>query len=222
MSQKKVFRIALTKGTLLGGAFKFFAAKGFEFEDISSEQIADFDKSMLPNHKLILNAKTAKGEAVEILLVRGHDVPAYVEHGAVDLAVVGLDVIEDSKADIVKLKDLDYGHCRLCVAAKKSKYSSASALPSYARIATSFPSLTKEFFEKKDLDVEVIKLYGSVEIGPLTDLSDAIVDLVATGKTLKAHGLEVIDEILSCSAYLIANKSSFKQNKTYFLELAND
>lgn len=220
MPLKPNLRIALTKGTLLEGAFKFLSDIGIEFDDLTVKDIESFNKDKLPRHKLILNAKFPKAQSVEILLVRGHDVPAYVEHGAADLGIVGIDVVIDSGADVVKLKDLDYGHCKLSVAVPQGRYKSIADLPNYARVATTFPNLSRKFFTSRGLDVEIINLYGSVEIAPLTSLSDIIVDLVATGQTLKENGLEPIHDIMNCSAYLIANKSSFKLNKNLFLEIS--
>lgn len=207
-STTKVLKIAVSKGTLLDGALEFFQSKGVD---------AKFDNK----RKLIVEAGPGLGfDQVEFLLVRGHDVPTYVEHGAADLGVVGLDTAVDSGASLVKLKDLNYGHCKLCVCAKKSKYRTARDLPNYARIATSFPNITANYFRKLGREVEVINLYGSVELGPLTELSDAIVDLVATGTTLKENGLEVIDEILPCTAILVANNAAMKIYKDELLALS--
>lgn len=208
LKEESVLRIALSKGTLLDGALEFFNSKGL---DVKIEN----------KRKLIMETGPAFGfDRVEFLLVRGHDVPTYVEHGAADLGVVGLDTVIDSNASLVKLRDLDYGHCRLCVCAKKGLYKSVKDIPNYARVATTFSNLTNAFFTKAGIEVEVINLYGSVELGPLTDLSDVIVDLVATGKTLEENGLEIIEEIMPCSAILIANNAAFKIYKDRFLALS--
>jgi ATP phosphoribosyltransferase len=202
-----VLKIAVSKGTLLDGAIEFLKTNGISVET--------GDK-----RKLILNASPGLGfDKIEVLLVRGHDVPTYVEHGAVDLGVVGLDTVIDSKTNVMRLKDLAYGHCRLCVCGKKGLYKSLAELPNYTRVATTFPNITKDFFAKRGLEVEIINLYGSVELGPLTELSDIIVDLVASGKTLEENGLEVISEIMPCTAILIANEASFRVNKDKFLML---
>lgn len=205
---KKTLRIAVSKGTLLDGALEFLQSKGIKVDkDINTR-------------KLILNGQKALGfDKVEVLLVRGHDVPTYVEHGAADLGVVGIDTVIDSKVTVVKLKDLNYGHCRLAVCAKKGRYKSVAELPSYTRVATTFPNITRAFFDKRGLEVEIINLYGSVELGPLTELSDIIVDLVASGKTLEENGLEVIEEIMPCTAVLIANQAAFKIYQEEFLEM---
>ena len=206
---QKILKIAFSKGGLLKGALEFFEKKGFTIDrsnerklivDVSADDQLGFDK-------------------IEALLVRGHDVPIYVQHGAADLGVVGLDVILDSRASVYQLEDLKYGECKLCVCAKKGLYKSVADLPSDLTVATTFPNLSKDFFGSKGLNAEIINLYGSVELGPLTDLSDVIVDLVATGKTLKENGLEVIEEILPCSSRLIANKASFRLYRDEMLSL---
>lgn len=204
----KILRIAVSKGTLLEGALNFLQKHGIKVDKDHNAR------------KLILKASPALGfSEVEILLVRGHDVPTYVEHGAADLGIVGDDTVIDARVTVIKLKDLDYGHCRLCVCAKKERYKSIAELPSYTRVATTFPNIAKNFFEKRGLEVEIINLYGSVELGPLTELSDIIVDLVASGKTLEENGLEVIEEIMPCTAVLIANQAAFKIYKDKFTQL---
>lgn len=199
----RVLKIALSKGGLLEGAEKFLESKGLKLDKTNPR-------------KLIVDLNSKKDlpfDKIEALLVRGHDVPIYVQHGAADLGIVGSDVILDSRASIYQLKDLDYGQCKLCVCAKQGLYKSVKDLPSDLKVATTFPNLSRDFFESKGIDAEIINLYGSVELGPLTDLSDVIVDLVATGKTLKENGLEQIAEIISCSSRLIANKASFRLYK---------
>lgn len=200
LQMRTKLRIAIAKGGLFEKAKEFLSEKSFKFSD---------DK----NRKLILELSSgldAPFNEIEVLLVRGHDVPVYVEHGAADLGIVGLDVVLDSKTSNYLVKDLEYGQCRLSVCAKKGLYKSVYDLPKQTRVATTFPNLTKEFFDLKGVNTEIINLYGSVELGPLTDLSDVIVDLVATGKTLKENNLEEVESFLDCSAYLIANKASFK------------
>jgi len=202
-------RIAIAKGTLFDGAKSFLSLKGLEIQETEKR-------------KLIIPVKTSTPsgfDEIVILMVRGHDVPTYVDHGAADLGIVGYDVILDSVSDIFQLEDLDYGHCRLCVCAKKGAYKSIADMPAYTRVATTFPKITKDFFAQKGLEIEVINLYGSVELGPLTDLSDVIVDLVASGKTLEENGLEVVQEILPCTARLIANHASYKNFKHAINEL---
>jgi ATP phosphoribosyltransferase len=202
-------RIAIAKGGLFEKAKEFLSSKSFKFSE---------DKT----RKLILEVPSdldSPFDEIEVLLVRGHDVPVYVEHGAADMGIVGLDVVLDSKTNNFLVKDLNYGQCRLSVCSKKDLFKSVYDLPKQTRVATTFPNLTREFFDLKGINAEVINLYGSVELGPLTDLSDVIVDLVATGKTLKENNLEELESFLDCSAYLIANKASFKLFQKDILEI---
>jgi ATP phosphoribosyltransferase len=118
---------------------------------------------------------------------------------------------------VVKLKDLQYGECKLSVCAVKNLYKSITDLPSQIRVATTFPNIARDYFNKLGIDVEIINLYGSVELAPLVGLSDVIVDLVASGKTLEENNLEVIETIMDCTSILIANQSSFKLYRDRFL-----
>ncbi len=205
-------KIALSKGALLNGAIEFFNEAGIEIAN------SDEDKRKLIRSAKVKNQKF-KDYNIEFLMVRGHDVPVYVEHGAADFGIVGIDVVLDSKAKVHQLIDLKYGDCDLCVCSLAGKYKSIAELPSYTRVATTFPNLTKDFFQQRGLEVEIINLYGSVELAPLTDLTDVIVDLVATGKTLKENGLEPIHKIMHCTSYLIANPTSFEFCKEFFGDL---
>ncbi len=203
--KKNKLRIAVAKGNLF--------TEGVEYLKKMGVNLGDYDK-----RKLII---PTTDPGLEILLVRGHDVPTYVDHGAADLGIVGSDVVLDSKADVMQLKDLEFAPCKLSVCAKKGLYKSITDLPAHTRVATTFPNISMDYFHKHGISVEVINLYGSVELGPLTELSDVIVDLVATGKTLKENGLEVIEDIMDCSARLIANKASYRLNKAQIKALLN-
>lgn len=207
MSERKT-RIAIPKGGLLEGSLDSLAKLGLEIPDLKSKE---------NERKLIVPVN----DEYELLIVRGHDVPIYVEHGAADLGIAGVDVILESNADIVQLKDLEFGACKLCVCGKKGEFKSISELPSHTRVATTFPHLSKEFFQKHGISHEIIHLYGSVELGPLTELSDVIVDLVATGETLKKNNLEVIDTIMNCTARLFANKVSYRLRNPLIDKLIN-
>jgi ATP phosphoribosyltransferase len=207
----RLLRIAVAKGGLFNEAMGFLKSKGLEIHESNS---LDSDNK---TRKLILKTNS---KDLEILMVRGHDVPVYVEHGAADLGIVGLDVILESRADLMQLKDLAFGSCRLSVCAKKGVYMNIYELPNNVRVVSSFPNLAGDFFHSKGIDAEIIELYGSVELGPLTGLSDLIVDLVATGKTLEENGLEEIHPILNCTARLIANKVSYNFYRDKLLALS--
>lgn len=191
--------IAIPKGFLHEGTHKYLLSLGINLEPISSNrELVFYDKK-----------KNVKG-----LLVRPNDVSVYVEHGSADIGIVGLDLVKEQVPDVIKLKDLNFGHCKLVLAVKKhSPYKRIKDLPENCKIATKFLRITNEFIHKNGLVSEVIKLYGSVELSPIVELTDAIVDLVATGKTLKANNLIPIETILKSSAVLIANIVSFRFKK---------
>ncbi len=184
---------------------------------IAQETLAIFEKIfgesfVFDDRKLILEV----GE-FRFLLVRNQDVPAYVLHQSADIGVVGLDVLEEKDEDLVRLLDLGIGKCKVCVGMKEGDeldYSSPDI-----KIATKMVNITQKYFSKKAMAVEVIKLYGSIELAPLVGLSDAIVDIVETGATMKQNGLKVVETIMESSAYLIANKNSFIEKKEEIISL---
>jgi len=176
------------------------------FEDIFNE------KFIFEDRKLILK----KGD-FQFLLVRNQDVPSYVTYGAADLGVVGLDVLEEKELDLVKLLDLQIGKCKVCIGMKNEDTLDMNA-PEII-VATKMENIAKKYFESKAMAVKVIKLYGSIELAPIVGLSDAIVDIVETGTTMKQNGLKVVETIMESSAHLIANKNSFLSKKREILDL---
>ena len=166
------------------------------------------------NRKLIL--KTPK---FTFLNVRNQDVPTYVEYGAADLGVVGLDVITEKELDIVDLLDLKIGKCKVAIGIQNDQELDWSRPD--IKVATKMVNITKNYFASKAVGVEVIKLYGSIELAPLVGLADAIVDIVETGETMRENGLKVAEDIMESSAHLIANKNSFFEKKGEILELYN-
>ncbi|WP_025322701.1 ATP phosphoribosyltransferase [Deferrisoma camini] len=142
------------------------------------------------------------------LVVRGQDVPTYVEHGAADLGIVGRDVLLEQEPQVYEPLDLGFGYCRLAVAAPADRVPAPGR--SHLRIATKYPRLAEAHFRRKGVQVEVIKLYGSIELAPLVGLSDAIVDLVSTGETLRRNGLVEVETILESTCRLIVNRASMK------------
>ena len=191
--------VALPKGRIANETLEIFEkifGKSFVFDD----------------RKLILEV----GE-FRFLLVRNQDVPAYVLHQSADIGVVGLDVLEEKEEDLVRLLDLGIGKCKLCVGVREGDeldYSSPDI-----KIATKMVNITQNYFSKKAMAVDVIKLYGSIELAPLVGLSDAIVDIVETGATMKQNGLKVVETIMESSAHLIANKNSFIEKKEEIISL---
>lgn len=156
----------------------------------------------------------------KFIIVRNMDVPPYVEHGAADLGVVGKDIIEESQGKIVELIDLKFGFCQLCVCAKTTDKLNPKKLWPNIRVSSKFVHCAEEYFRKKDLKAEIIKLYGSIELAPIVGLSDVIIDLVATGRTLKENGMEVIDTIFDTTARLVSNKVSLKADYDEIKELS--
>lgn len=151
------------------------------------------------------------------LNVRNQDVPTYVEHGSADIGVVGLDVITEKELDIVTLLDMQMGKCKVSIGIKNEDELDWSK-PNL-KIATKMVNITEQYFAKKAVGVEIIKLYGSIELAPLVGLADAIVDIVETGATMKENGLKVAEDIMDSSVHLIANKNSYYAKKSEVLDL---
>lgn len=193
----KPLRIALTKGRLEKSTIALFEAIGYDCSQVINK-----------GRRLIL--PIGNGE-IEVVLAKAADVITYVEHGVCDLGVVGKDTILEQGRIFYELLDLGFGKCRFALAAPKGN----DFYHGYAEktIATKYPNVTKNFFEKKGMDVRIIKIEGSVELAPLVGLSDGIVDIVETGSTLKENGLEVIEDVVPVSARLIANIASLKLRK---------
>lgn len=192
--------------------------KGRVFEDVlpilkdSNFELTDDPKK---TRKLVLDTKNKK---VKILLVRGWDVPAYVSSGAAHLGVVGKDIlIEKESEEFIELKDLEIGKCRLSLAGKKDLLIGTTRM----KIATKYPKSSIKFMESIGIQSEIIYLHGAQEIAPIMGLSDAIIDLVESGKTLKENGLHEIQAIRDISTRLIANKAALKTKSSLIQELVN-
>lgn len=152
----------------------------------------------------------ASGQA-KGLLVRAQDVPVYVEYGQAQLGIVGSDVLKEKKPQVGQLVDLKFGYCRMSVAVKStSSYKSPLDLPAYGRVASKYVNCAREYFESLDIPVEIVPLYGSVELGPITGMSEAIVDIVSTGKTLRENGLVEIATLYESTARLIVHPLSYR------------
>ncbi|MCP9915533.1 ATP phosphoribosyltransferase [Cyanobium sp. ATX 6F1] len=185
--------VALAKGALLKDSVRRFAAAGLDFS-----ALLDAD-----NRQLRVPSTCGRARA---LLVRNADVAVYVAYGQAQLGVVGYDVLKEHPLPVAQLVDLGFGGCRMAVAVKAtSGYSRAADLPPHCRVASKFTRCAEAFFADLDLPVELIHLTGSVELGPITGMSEAIVDLVATGRTLQENGLVAIDELFHSTARLIGH-----------------
>lgn len=188
-----MLNIALPKGRLGEKVYKKLEESGYNCGDI----YGDSRKLIFTNDEI----------GVSYFLVKPSDVAIYVELGAADIGVVGKDILLESSPDVYELLDLGFGKCRMAVAAKNGY---AEDLSRPLRIATKFVNIAKNYFDTKNRETEIIKLYGSIELAPILGISDVIVDIVETGTTLRENDLSVIEEIVPISARLIANKSSYK------------
>lgn len=188
--------IALSKGKLLEPALDLFRRVGLAPKDASSD-----------SRRLIFEHPAS---GTTLMIVRPSDVPTYVEYGAVDAGIVGADVLMEQATDVYEPLDLGFGACRLAVAAPESAVKRNGRHATKLRVATKYPNLTERYFTQKGIPIEIIKLYGSVELAPLVGLADRIVDLVSSGKTLRAHNLVVTDVITESTARLIVNRASLK------------
>jgi len=191
--------------------------KGALFADSAAQlRAAGIDVPDDPGRRLELTAK----DGTRVLLLRPTDVPAYVEFGAADCGIVGADVLWESAGSVCELADLGFGACRLVVAARRTDgYHEGAQLPTFLRVATKFERMAEAFFAERDLPVQLIKLHGSVELSPLVGLADLIVDLVATGNTLREHDLVVVDEIAASTARFIVNPVRFRAKYAAITEL---
>lgn len=200
----KPIRIALTKGRLEKKTVELFESIGLNCENIKNK-----------GRRLIL--PVGSGE-IEVVLAKSADVITYVEHGVCDLGVVGKDTIMEKGGTFYEILDLGFGKCKFALASKKgSNFFKGHKIKT---IATKYPAVARAYFEKKNMDVSIIKIEGSVELAPLLGLSDAIVDIVETGSTLKENGLAVIEDITWVSARLIANTAALKLKKGKIEELS--
>lgn len=203
--EKKKIRIALTKGRIENKAVDLLEKIGYNVTDLREK-----------GRRLIL---TIPDESIEVVLAKAADVITYVEHGVCDLGVVGKDTIMEHGGKFYEIEDLGFGKCKFALAVKKGTdfYSGYGV----KTVATKYPEVTRSFFENKGIDVDIVKIEGSVELAPLVGLSDGIVDIVETGTTLKENGLEVVEGVAPVSARLIANTVSIKLKQERILEIVN-
>ena len=190
----KPIRMALTKGRLEKDTVGLLEKLGFDCTAVREK-----------GRKLILPVPDGN---LEVVLAKANDVITYVEHGVCDLGVVGKDTIMEMHGKFYELVDLGFGKCKFALATKKG-YDFYSGY-GIKTIATKYPNVSRRFFEAKGMDTEIIKIEGSVELAPLLDLADGIVDIVETGTTLRENGLEVIEDVAPISARIIANTVSLK------------
>lgn len=197
MSEERYLTFALGKGRLAEKTLALLEKIGITCEEIH-------DKS---SRKLIFVNEELK---MKFFLSKGPDVPTYVEYGAADIGVVGKDTLLEEGRRVYEVLDLGFGKCRMCVCGPES----AKELLQHhelIRVSSKYPNIAKDYFyNKKHQTVDIIKLNGSVELGPIVELSDVIVDIVETGSTLRENGLEVLEEICPLSARMIVNQVSMQ------------
>ncbi len=195
--------IALPKGRLLPEIKKLFSKIGIDFDENS--------------RKLIIESSQ---EGVKIAILRTWDIPKFVNYGIADLGIVGKDILfeTDLENNYYEMLDLNIGICRMSLASLDEKLPKNKKI----KVATKYPLFAKDFFSKLSKDIDIVILKGAIEIAPILGLSDCIVDLVQTGKTLKENGLKELDLISDISSRLIVNKSSFKTNNKTIKNLLNE
>ncbi len=191
-----VVTVALSKGKLLAPALALFRKAGY----------LDAGAASFDDRAMVLDAPAA---GLSFLMIRPTDVPTYVEYGAADVGVAGKDALLEQQLDVYEPLDLRIGWCRICVAAVDEP-ERRPRLSSKLRVATKYPNITERYFNERGTPVEIIKLYGSIELAPVVGLADRIVDLVSSGRTLKAHHLRETEMIAESTARLIVNRASLK------------
>lgn len=191
-----MLNIALPKGRLGEKAYKMMEKAGFECSEIMQE-----------SRKLIFENETL---SLRYFWAKPSDVSIYVEHGAADIGIVGKDILLEYEPNVYELLNLNIGKCKMAVAGKKDFYDSQQRA---LKVATKFSNIARNYYMSNGREIDIIHLNGSIEIAPILNLCDVIVDIVETGNTLRENNLEVIEEIIPISARLISNKSSFEFNK---------
>lgn len=193
---EKKLVIALPKGRLLDPSILLL------------KQLDILPKGLTESSRRLIH-DTEKVE-VRVLLVRAVDIATYVEYGAADIGIAGKDLLLEQMRDVYEPVDLIYGSCKVVLAQAESAQSGKPRHHTKLRIATKYPNITEGYFLEKGIPIEIVKLYGSIELAPLVGLADQIVDLSSSGETLRAHNLSVVEEIAQCSARLIVNRASLR------------
>ncbi|PYM82420.1 MAG: ATP phosphoribosyltransferase [Candidatus Rokuibacteriota bacterium] len=204
---KNGLTLALPKGRLLDPALDLLRELGVSGIDPDSRKLIFRDA----------------GRDLEVLLLKPADVPAYVIYGAADLGVVGKDILLEQEPDVYEPLDLGFGFCRLVVAEPRALWERDDpAKWSWVRVATKYPRLTEEYFSARGIQVEIVRLDGSIELAPLVGLAERIVDLVQSGETLRANGLVEVAEITRSTARVIVNRAAMKTEHAAVTRLIDD
>lgn len=200
--------IALPKGKLFSLSAHLFQKIGITADNLSEK-----------SRKLVISNDAHK---VQFIITKTSDVPTYVEYGAADIGIIGKDVLLESEQDVYELLDLGFGKCRLMMAVPREEKRAHLTDYAHTRVATKYPHIAEKFFAQQGMQMEYIKLNGSIELGPIVGLSESIVDIVETGTTLAENDLEEVVHIMEVSARLIANRVSFKLKFDRIYNIVND
>ena len=200
--------IALPKGKLFSLSAHLFQKIGITADNLSEK-----------SRKLVISNDAHK---VQFIITKTSDVPTYVEYGAADIGIIGKDVLLESEQDVYELLDLGFGKCRLMMAVPREEKRAHLTDYAHTRVATKYPHIAEQFFAQQGMQMEYIKLNGSIELGPIVGLSESIVDIVETGTTLAENDLEEVVHIMEVSARLIANRVSFKLKFDRIYNIVND
>ena len=200
--------IALPKGKLFSLSAHLFQKIGITADNLSEK-----------SRKLVISNDAHK---VQFIITKTSDVPTYVEYGAADIGIIGKDVLLESEQDVYELLDLGFGKCRLMMAVPREEKRAHLTDYAHTRVATKYPYIAEQFFAQQGMQMEYIKLNGSIELGPIVGLSESIVDIVETGTTLAENDLEEVVHIMDVSARLIANRVSFKLKFDRIYNIVND
>lgn len=200
--------IAISKGRLADKFVELLEQAGFPCDEL-----------LLESRKLVVECSKAN---LSFILAKPADVPTYVEYGAADLGVVGKDTLAEAGKNIAELVDLHYGRCKMIVAVpENSGITNVRELDFNSRVASKYPRIAGNFFNQRGIQVEVIPLHGSIELGPIIGLSEAIVDITETGRTLDENGLVIIDTIMESTSRLVANQISLKTKRQEIAKLVS-
>ncbi|MBR6713369.1 MAG: ATP phosphoribosyltransferase [Selenomonadaceae bacterium] len=208
LQDKNFITIALPKGKLFGLSAELLRKVGWTAEGLHEK-----------SRKLIITNEAAR---LKFIITKTADVPTYVEYGAADIGIIGKDVILESGKDVYELLDLGFGACHLMMAVPKDKRRPRLEDYAHTRVATKFPRIAESFFAAQGMQMEYIKLNGSIELAPIIGMSESIVDIVETGTTLRENNLEEIVTIMNATARLIANRVSYKLKFDRINQLVND
>ncbi len=208
MSVRSKLRVAVPKGAIFEDALRALEETGLRVEVLRED-----------GRKLVYEA-----DETEFIVSRPSDVPVFVEYGAADVGIVGKDVLEEQEPNVVELRDLGTGGCSMVLAAPAEKVPEVREAIEHAevvRVATKYPRTARRYFEGRGRQAEIIALHGSIELAPLVGLADCIVDLTATGTTLRENNLVILDEISSSTARLIANRGAYRLRNKEVAALAD-